>query len=105
MDMTKYVWIGCLIGFLIGTAMKSPKLVLFGLPVLFSAGTMFFPGWATSHPVLSEAIFYGLVAAGFLPWIYAVIEWIADWHVQKKLEQREIEIAIARLKNQQRIAQ
>lgn len=105
MDMIKYVWIGCLIGFLIGMAAKSPKLVLFGLPVLYSAGTAFFPGWATAHPLVSEAIFYGLVVIGFLPWIVAVIERITDYRARKRVEKQEIEAAIAKLKEQQRIAE
>ena len=40
----------------------------------------------------------------FLPWIVAVMERTADCRAQKRLEQRETEVAIAKLKNQQRIA-
>lgn len=102
--MTKYWLIGCIVGFLIGLLCKVPKLIGLGLPVLYTLIVMWIPGWSTAHPMLSGAIFYGLIAFNALLWLLALLQKIDDALTERRLERKEIARAIQQLK-QQRIVE
>lgn len=104
MDMLKYLYIGCLIGFLLGMILKIPKLLGLGLPILYSLIVMWIPGWSTAHSLLANGIFYGLIAIALLPWLIGIMEGIHDHRIRKRIEQRRIAGIIEQLMQKQGIA-
>ncbi len=104
MEMLKYLYIGCLIGLLLGMIFKVPKLLGLGLPILYSLIVMWIPGWSTAHPFLVNGIFYGLIAFALLPWLIGMIESIHDHRIRKRIERQRIARIIEQLKQKQGIA-
>ena len=104
MDMLKYLYIGCLIGFLLGMVLKVPKLLGLGLPILYSLIVMWIPGWSTAHSDLANGIFYGLIVIALLPWLIGIIEEIHDHRIRKRIERQRIARIIEQLKQKQGIA-
>ena len=104
MDMLKYLYIGCLIGFLLGMILKVPKLLGLALPILYSLIVMWIPGWSTTHPLLANGIFYGLIGIALLPWLIEIMEEIHDRRIRKRIERQRIARIIEQLKQKQGIA-
>ena len=104
MDMLKYLLIGCIVGFLLGTVLKIPKLLGLGLPILYTLIVMWIPGWSTEHPLIANGIFYGLIGIAFLPWMIGLLEHIHDRRIRKRIEQKRIARIIEELKQKQGIA-
>ncbi len=104
MEMLKYLFIGCVVGFLLGMILKVPKLLGLGLPILYSLIVMWIPGWSTEHSQLANGIFYGLIAIAFLPWLIEILEHIHDHRIRKRIEQQRIARIIEQLKQKQGIA-
>ena len=104
MDMLKYLYIGCLIGFLLGMILKIPKLLGLGLPILYSLIVMWIPRWSTEHLLLADGIFYGLIGIALLPWLIGIMEEIHDHRIRKRIEQQRIARIIEQLKQRQGIA-
>ena len=104
MDMLKYLYIGCLIGFLLGMVLKIPKLLGLGLPILYSLIVMWIPGWSTTHPLLANGIFFGLIGIALLPWLIGIMEEIHDRRIRKRIERQRIARIIEQLKQKQGIS-
>lgn len=102
--MLKYLLIGCIVGFLLGTVLKIPKLIGFGLPILYTLVVMWIPGWSTEHPLIANGIFYGLIGIAFLPLLIGIFEKIHDHRIRNQIERRHIERVIEELKQKQGIA-
>ena len=102
--MLKYLLIGCIVGFLLGTVLKIPKLIWFGLPILYTLVVMWIPGWSTAHPAIANGIFYGLIGIAFLPLLIGIFENIHDHRIRKQIERRHIARVIEELKQKQGIA-
>ena len=102
--MLKYLLIGCIVGFLLGTVLKIPKLLGLGLPILYTLIVMWIPGWSTEHPLIANGIFYGLIGIALLPWVIGIIESIHDHRIRNRIEQKRMAHIIEELKQKQGIA-
>lgn len=102
--MLKYLLIGCIVGFLLGTVLKILKLLGLGLPILYTLIVMWIPGWSTEHPLIANGIFYGLIGIALLPWVIGIIESIHDHRIRNRIKQKRIARIIEELKQKQGIA-
>lgn len=97
----KWLLLGCIAGFLFGIVLKLPKLVGLGLPVLYSLVIVWIPGWSTSHPDLSNGIFFGLIGLNVLLWLIGLGQAVYDRIIERRVQRLEIAAAIRKLKQQQ----
>ena len=91
----KWLLIGCIAGFLFGIVLKLPKLVGLGL---YSLVIVWLPGWSTSHPDLSNGIFFGLIGLNVLLWLIGLGQAVYDRINERRVRRLEIAAAIDRLK-------
>ena len=97
----KWLLIGCIVGFMFGIVLKLPNLVGLGLPVLYSLVIVWLPGWSTSHPDLSNGIFFGLIWLNVLLWLIGLGQVVYDRIIERRVQRLEIAAAIRKLKQQQ----